>query len=127
MVHKLDLTKLSNKGSPWSKIFEATVQELMTDDDEDVVLVEILFCLAMYLTVDSKNTRVEFVRSIADASTLDSGMLSVKQVTVDMIAQLPREWKIFSRGRDRRVVHVRRYGGLLVICAEFTEAMDRRK
>ena len=70
----------------------------MTDNDEDVVLVKILLGLAMNLAVDSKDICVKLVCSGANMGTLDLGMLGIKQVTVDMIAQLARQWKVFPRG-----------------------------
>ena len=98
----------------------------MTDNDEGVVLVEILFRLVVHLAVDSKNACVKLVRSIANVGALDPGVLGVKQVTVDVIAQLARQWEVCSHGLTRRVVRRRGCDGLRVVCAELIEVTDRR-
>lgn len=68
----------------------------------------------MNLAVDPKNFCVKFVRWVANAGTLDPGMPGIEQVTVDMIAQLAGQWKVCSRGRNRRVLRV---GGVAVRCS----------
>jgi hypothetical protein len=89
-VHELILAELSNPESLQSKTEEVAVQKLMTDDDEDVVLIEILFGLVVNLAVDSEDISMELIRPASIMSTPDPGVLGVKQVIVDVIAQLAR-------------------------------------
>lgn len=91
------------------------------------MLVEILFSLAMYLAIDSKNICVEFVRSIACADALDPGIPSVKQVTVDMIPQLARQREVVSRPRALCALPGGGHGSVLIVYAERKATTNRHR
>jgi hypothetical protein len=56
----------------------------------------------MNLAVDPKNLGVKLVRSIANAASVDSGVLGVKQVAVDVVPQLGRNWEVVAQARVLR-------------------------
>lgn len=116
---ELDFIQLGDPRGRRHDCLEVTTRNLVTDDNENVSLVEILFGLVVNLAVQPQNICVEFVGAVTNATSVDSGAFGVKQVAVDVVSQLGRQWKVGSRAHVLHVVCVGRGSGVQIVCGLF--------